>query len=108
MVSDATRLIGVAGTVTAVAAVELGRYDPDAIHGMWLTRAAAEDVFRTLATERALDRAFNPGLHPDRVATIVAGAAILVTVLRHLDLDGMLVSERDILDGIIAGLRAGG
>ena len=47
-------------------------------------------------------------VHPDRVATIVAGAAILVTVLRHLDLDGMLVSERDILDGIIAGLRAGG
>jgi exopolyphosphatase / guanosine-5'-triphosphate,3'-diphosphate pyrophosphatase len=69
---------------------------------MWLTRAAAEDVFRTLATEPAKDRAFNPGLHPDRVGTIVAGAAILVTVMRHFALDGIWVSESDLLDALAA------
>ena len=105
LVDRATRMIGVAGSITTVAAIELGRYDRDAIHGMWLSKDAAEDVFRTVATERAVDRAFNPGLHPDRVGTIVAGAAILVTILRHFELDGLLVSETDILDGLIASLR---
>ncbi len=104
IVSDATRLIGVAGTITTVAAIELGRYDRDAIHRMWLSRAAAEDVFRTVAQERAIDRAHNPGLHPDRVGTIVAGAAIVVAILRHFDADGLFVSETDLLDALTRSL----
>jgi exopolyphosphatase / guanosine-5'-triphosphate,3'-diphosphate pyrophosphatase len=99
-IDDATRFVGVAGSIVTVAAVELGRYSRHEIHGMWLTRAAAEDVFRTLAQESAADRACNPGLHPDRVGTIVAGAAILVTVLRHFDLPGIRVSESDLLDAL--------
>ncbi len=99
-IDDATRFVGVAGSIVTVAAVELGRYSHDDIHGMWLSRAAAEDVFRTLAQESAADRASNPGLHPDRVGTIVAGAAILVTVLRHFDLPGIRVSESDLLDAL--------
>ena len=59
---------------------------------------AAEDVFRTLATENRRDRAHNPGLAPDRVDTIVAGALILVTVMRHWKHDLCLVSEADSLD----------
>lgn len=101
-VKDATRMIGVAGSITTVAAVELGRYDRDAIHRMVLTHAAAEDVFRTVATEKAEDRAWNPGLHPDRVGTIVAGAAILVAVMRHYRFDACLVSETDSLDAVAA------
>lgn len=106
-VDDATRFVGVAGSIITVAAVELGRYDRDAIHGMWLSRAAAEDVFRTLAQEKSVDRGFNPGLHPDRVGTIVAGAAILVTVMRHFDLPGIQVSQSDLLDALArSALRA--
>lgn len=101
---EATRLIGVAGTITTVAAVELGRYDRDAIHRMWLSRSAVEDVFRTVARETPADRAFNPGLHPDRVSTIVAGTAILATVLRHFDLNGLFVSETDLLDAMTQSL----
>ncbi len=101
---DATRLVGVAGTIVSVAAIELGRYDRSAIHQMWLSRAAAEDVFRTVALEAPRDRAFNPGLHPDRVGTIVAGAAILVTILRHFDIGGLFVSETDLLDAITRSL----
>ena len=47
-----------AGTVTTVAAIEQGlpEYDPEKIHHFVLTRDAAEDVFRTLATESAAQR----------------------------------------------------
>ena len=65
------------------------------------TRAAAEDVFRTLATESAAQRAHNPGLEPGRVDVIVGGAIVLVDVFRVLGFDEVLVSEADILDGLV-------
>ena len=99
----ARTLIGTAGTVTTVAAVEIGlaEYDPEALHHFRLTRAAAEDVFRTLATEPAADRRHNPGLEAARVDVIVGGAAVLVAVMRHWGFDEMIVSEADILDGLV-------
>lgn len=102
------QLVGVAGTITTAAAVELGLPDdgrPE-LHGFRLTRTAAEDVFRTLATEDRVQRASNPGLHPGRVDVIVAGLCILVKVMRHLDADDCLVSLRDILDGVADELNA--
>ena len=101
------RLLGVAGTITTVAAVEIGLdpYDPEVIDGFVLTRAAAEDVFRTLATERLADRVHNPGLHVDRAPVIVGGCCILVAIMRHWEIDECLVRERDLLDGIAAELR---
>jgi exopolyphosphatase / guanosine-5'-triphosphate,3'-diphosphate pyrophosphatase len=99
----ARTLIGTAGTVTTVAAVEIGlaEYDPEVLHHFRLSRAAAEDVFRTLATEPATDRRHNPGLEPARVDVIVGGAAVLVAVMRHWGFDEMIVSEADILDGLV-------
>jgi exopolyphosphatase/guanosine-5'-triphosphate,3'-diphosphate pyrophosphatase len=104
---DAARLVGLAGTVTAMAAIEQGLpvYDADKVHHFALTRAAAEDVFRTVATEPRARRRHNPGLEPDRVDVIVGGALILVAVLRHFGFDECLVSERDLLDGLVAELR---
>lgn len=103
---NAARLVGLAGSVTTVAAVELGlaTYDRERIHHFVLTRAAAEDVFRTLATERRSDRVHNPGLEEARADVIVGGAAILVTVMRHFDFASCLVSEADILDGLVLSL----
>ena len=108
-VREARTLIGLAGTVTTVAAVEQGlaRYDRDAIHHFTLTRDAAEDVFRTLATEARADRIHNPGLDPARADVIVGGTAILVTIMRHLGFDRCLVSEADILDGLVGSQLAG-
>ncbi len=101
--TEAATLIGLAGTVTTVAAVELGipEYDPEKIHHFVLTRDAAEDVFRTLATENAEQRAHNPGLEPGRVDVIVGGTAVLVGIFRTLGFGQMLVSEADILDGLV-------
>ena len=100
---QARTLIGTAGTVTTVAAVEIGlaEYDPEVLHHFRLTREAAEDVFRTLATEPAADRRHNPGLEPARVDVIVGGAAVLVAVMRHWAFEEMIVSEADILDGLV-------
>ena len=102
----ATTLIGVAGTITTIAAVEIGLepYDSKVIDGFLLRREAAEDVFRTLATERLEDRLHNPGLEPARADVIVAGCCILVAVMRHWDISECLVRERDLLDGIAGEL----
>ena len=98
--------IGLAGTVTTVAAVEIGlaTYDRDRIHHFHLTRAAAEDVFRTLATEPLVDRIRNPGLERERADVIVGGCCVLVATMRFFDLDEILVSEADILDGLARSL----
>lgn len=105
-ISAGCELVATGGTATTAAAVELGltAYDRNRVHRFELTRAAAEDVFRTLATESAADRAANPGLHPDRAGVIVAGLCILVKVMRYFDFDRCLVSEADILDGLVLSL----
>lgn len=102
------RMVGLAGTVSAAAAIELGlhEYSRERIHHFELTKAAAEDVFRTVATESAADRAHNPGLEPQRVDVIVGGMCVLVSIMRKFGFDRCLVSESDILDGLIASQRA--
>lgn len=101
--------IGLAGTVSTVAAVEIGlaTYDRERIHHFRLTRAAAEDVFRTLATEARPERIQNPGLEEARADVIVGGCCALVATMRFFDLDEVLVSEADILDGMAMSLLAG-
>ncbi len=103
MAGSASTLVGLAGTVTTVAAVELGlaEYDRDAIHHFELTKPAAEDVFRTLATEALEDRVHNPGLERGRADVIVGGCCVLVGIMRRLGYAECLVSEADILDGLV-------
>jgi exopolyphosphatase/guanosine-5'-triphosphate,3'-diphosphate pyrophosphatase len=105
-IKEARTMVGLAGTVTTVAAVEIGlpEYDRDRIHHFVLTRRAAEDVFRTLATEPRADRVHNPGLEEARADVIVGGTAVLVAIMRRLEFDSCLVSEADILDGLAASL----
>ena len=102
-VLSARQLVGLAGTVSTAAAVEIGlaEYDRDQIHHFRLDRAAIEDVFRTLVTEESEDRQHNPGLEPGRVDTIVGGMCILARIVRYFDATDVLVAEADILDGLI-------
>jgi len=106
--ASAPTLVGLAGTVSAAAAVEIGlaEYDRDQIHHFELTHTAAEDVFRTLATESLADRLHNPGLEPARAEVIVGGMCVLVQIFRTLGHETLLVSEADILDGLAASLRS--
>lgn len=101
-VAEAVTFVGLAGTVSAAAAVEMGLadYDRDRIHHFRLTKAMVEDVFRTLATEALEDRIHNPGLERERADVIVGGMCVLVSIMRRLGLSECLVSEADILDGL--------
>ena len=107
IVATAMRTVGVAGTIVTIAAVELGlhEFDDSALHGMSLSRDAAEDVFRTVATEPLALRVQNPGLGPDRADIIVAGCCILVATMRRLHLSEITVSTRGLLDGVASRVR---
>jgi exopolyphosphatase / guanosine-5'-triphosphate,3'-diphosphate pyrophosphatase len=98
---QAERGIGVAGTVTSLAALDLGlvEYDSDRVHGHRLSAAAVEEQLNRLASLPLAERREVPGLEPDRAPVIVAGAAILLETMRYLELTEIEVSERDILDG---------
>lgn len=102
MAPEAATFVGLAGTVSTAAAVELGlvAYDRDQIHHFELSREAIEDVFRTLATENLADRMANPGLEPQRADVIVGGMCVLVSIMRRFGFASCLVSEADILDGL--------
>jgi exopolyphosphatase/guanosine-5'-triphosphate,3'-diphosphate pyrophosphatase len=105
-IGAARQFVGLAGTVSAAAAIELGleQYDRDRTHHFRLTKAAAEDVFRTLVMESLADRIHNPGLEEQRAEVIVGGMCILVAIMRRFDCDDCLVSEADILDGLVGSM----
>ena len=94
-----TEAIGVAGTITSLAALELGGYDPERIHGYRLSREAVETELGRLASLPLAERRELPGLDPERAPVIVAGAVIVDEVMKRYDLDELEVSERDLLHG---------
>jgi len=93
--------IGVAGTVTSLAALDLGlvEYDADRVHGYRLSRGAVQQQLERLAALPLEERRRVPGLEPERAPVIVAGTVILRQVLERYGLDAIEVSEHDILDG---------
>jgi exopolyphosphatase/guanosine-5'-triphosphate,3'-diphosphate pyrophosphatase len=99
---QARTFVGLAGTVSTTAAVEIGlaAYDRDRIHHFHLTKPAVEDVFRTLATETVEERKDNPGMEAERADVIVGGLCVLVELMRRFGYHECLVSEADILDGL--------
>jgi exopolyphosphatase / guanosine-5'-triphosphate,3'-diphosphate pyrophosphatase len=95
----AGRAVGVAGTVTTIAALDLGldKYDPERIHGHRISSDAANEQLARLAAMTVEARA--EIMEPGRARVIVAGAAILAEILASYALDGIEASERDILHG---------
>jgi exopolyphosphatase / guanosine-5'-triphosphate,3'-diphosphate pyrophosphatase len=96
------RAIGVAGTVTTLAALDLGldAYDRERVHGHRLSLEGARAQLERLAALPLAMRREVPALEPERAPVIVAGAVILAETLARFGLDAIEVSERDILDGI--------
>jgi exopolyphosphatase/guanosine-5'-triphosphate,3'-diphosphate pyrophosphatase len=91
--------VGVAGTITSLAALELGGYDPERVHGHRLSREAVETQLERLAAVPLTERRELPGLEPERAPVIVGGAVIVREVLDRYGLAGLEVSERDLLHG---------
>ena len=98
----ARTLVGLAGSVTTVAAValDLGAYDPARIHHARVPAGQVDAVARRLLAMTRAERAALPVMHPGRVDVIGAGALILAEVVRRTGAAEVLVSEHDILDGI--------
>jgi exopolyphosphatase/guanosine-5'-triphosphate,3'-diphosphate pyrophosphatase len=94
--------IAVAGTPTQSAAIDLAleRYDPARVEGHVLTAPRLRELLAQLAALPLAQRREVKGLDPARAPVIVAGIAILLEVMWCFDLDGVEVSERDILWGI--------
>ena len=106
--AEARTLVAVSGTATTVQAIALGLpfYDPERIHR---TRLSLEDVARVLARLAAMttsERAALPVMAAGRADVIVAGAIILVQVMQRFGFDDAVVSETDILDGLVLQMLA--
>lgn len=103
---SSTRLVGVAGTVTQLATLKSGLpvYDPDVTHHMVLSHGDVRLLAKRLASLPYSKRKRIKGLEPGRVDVIVAGAEILVSVMEAFDAAEVLVSEKDILDGLVLEL----
>jgi exopolyphosphatase / guanosine-5'-triphosphate,3'-diphosphate pyrophosphatase len=98
----AQHAMGVAGTLTTLAALDLGldAYDRERVHGHRLSLESARVQLDRLAALPLEQRREVPALEPERAPVIVAGAVILTETLAHFGLGAIEVSERDILDGI--------
>jgi exopolyphosphatase/guanosine-5'-triphosphate,3'-diphosphate pyrophosphatase len=106
--ATARRLVGLAGTVSTLASLQLGldEYDRDQVHHAVLSLANVLAWYRTLAAEIREARLDRAGMIPGREDVIVGGAMILSEVMSRFGFDECLVSESDILDGMVASLLA--
>jgi len=95
-------MVGLAGSVTTVAAIALGldTYDPVRIHHSVISAAGIRRVSDELLRMTHEERAALPVMHPGRVDVIGAGALILAETVERVGVDAVVVSEHDILDGI--------
>ncbi|MET0837485.1 MAG: Ppx/GppA phosphatase family protein [Marmoricola sp.] len=107
--ADAGAVIGVAGTVTTLAAgvLDLKTYEPALIHHSVLRPDAVQGLVTQLLTMFVEQRKALPYMHPGRADVIGAGGLILTRILRRTTVSSMLVSEHDILDGIAWSMVSG-
>lgn len=101
--AEPKRFVGVAGTVTSLAALQLGLkvYDAARTHHFRLSRGAVEGLYTRLSQITTRAREKLPAMPPGRADVIVAGSCILLTVMERWWFDEVIVSERDILDGLV-------
>ncbi|CAM3401473.1 exopolyphosphatase [Stackebrandtia soli] len=103
---SATTLIGLAGSVTTVAALALGldEYRSDRIHHARVSRADVDAITSELLAETRVLRLRHGVMHPGRADVIAAGALVLRTIMEQGGFDEVVASEHDILDGIAASI----
>ncbi len=99
----AAPLVGVAGTVTTLACLDAGleSYDADFLHLRTLTLDSVRQLVRRLSGMTTAERAALPCVQAGRAPVLVGGAVILEAAMEALGYDRLIVSERDILDGLI-------
>ncbi|MFT8396546.1 exopolyphosphatase [Propionibacterium sp.] len=108
--SDIGTFIGVAGTVTSMAALSLGlfRYDRSRVHGAAIGRDKLREVADRLLSATVADVTSWGPVQPQRAEVLCAGALIVAEVVARVGTDAMVASESDILDGIALGMLKDG
>ncbi|HEX5597451.1 MAG TPA: Ppx/GppA phosphatase family protein [Micromonosporaceae bacterium] len=103
----ASTLVGLAGSVTTVAAIALGlpEYDPERIHHCRLSYEQVAKVTGELLAMPVAERLAMPVMHPGRADVIGAGALVLRVIMERANMTSVVVSEHDILDGIAWSLQ---
>ncbi|MER5207837.1 Ppx/GppA phosphatase family protein [Streptomyces sp. NPDC002825] len=101
-IDAADTLVGLAGSVTTVAAIALGlpEYDSEKVHHSRISAAQVAEVTERLLASTHDERAAIPVIHPGRVDVIIAGALVLREIVERVGAREVVVSEHDILDGI--------
>jgi exopolyphosphatase/guanosine-5'-triphosphate,3'-diphosphate pyrophosphatase len=109
-VADARTLVGLAGSVTTVAALALGldAYDAGRIHHARIGAGQVREQTARLLVMPQAERARLGVMHPGRVDVIGGGALVLEAIMTRFGFAEVLASEHDILDGIAWSLAAGG
>ena len=99
-------LVGVGGTVTTLAAIEqrLAVYQPERVHGFILQRSVVENLLKSLSALSVAERRTVVGLQPERADIILAGTALLLEIMERTGQSKLVVSESDLLQGIIWSL----
>jgi exopolyphosphatase/guanosine-5'-triphosphate,3'-diphosphate pyrophosphatase len=94
--------IGVAGTVTTLAGVYLGleHYDRERVHGAVIPLPSVEELLHRLAAMTVDEIRALPSMHPGRADVITGGALVEARIAARLNVEDLIVSESDILDGI--------
>jgi exopolyphosphatase/guanosine-5'-triphosphate,3'-diphosphate pyrophosphatase len=104
----AATLIGVAGTVTTLAAIALGQpsYDPALIHGHALRFTELLRINEHLQRMPSAERGRVVGLHPGRAEVIVAGGIIVEEIVRWAGPRSLVASDRGVRWGLVQALGA--
>jgi exopolyphosphatase/guanosine-5'-triphosphate,3'-diphosphate pyrophosphatase len=107
--ADDIRLLGTSGTVTTLASLhlELPQYDRRAVDGLIVPAASMRDISTRLSAMTPEDRRTLPCIGPDRSDLVVAGCAILESILDLWPADRLGVADRGIREGILRSLMAG-
>ena len=98
-----TTAVGVGGTLTTLSAMvqELKVYDPQKVHGHVLKKAYVDEIYSKLLTLTNDEKRNLPGLMPQRADIITAGTFIAKTLMESLDLNQIMISETDIMEGYL-------
>jgi exopolyphosphatase/guanosine-5'-triphosphate,3'-diphosphate pyrophosphatase len=98
----AKTVVGVAGTITTVAAhvLNLKTYDPDVLHGASITAEQVSQTAQDFITLTPAQRGALPYMHEGRIEVITAGSIVLDEVMKGIGAKTLIASERDILDGV--------
>ncbi len=106
MISKKIRMIGLAGTISSIASIYLGlkKYEMEKLNFLCLKLSSITKIFKNLCKLDLPNRKKVIGLEPGRADVIIGGSAIVIELMRFFKKRKLMVSEHDILDGIIYSL----